>query len=107
MTRKLTDLNKAIYSGMPVYLGHKGTAIFDVKNHEEAKELNKPGMHTSTAMGILICDHGPTHVDAFIHRDPSPNAEIVDQLPLELFYPTSICLEVSHWLAGEYIRFRI
>jgi len=104
MVRKFIDLTQEIYNGMPVYPGHQRTAIFDVKTHEETRELNKPGTHTSTVMGLLMCDHGPTHVDAFIHIDPSPNAESIDQLPLELFYTPAVCLEVSHRMAGEYIK---
>jgi kynurenine formamidase len=103
MAKKLIDLTQEIYNGMPVYPGHQRTALFDVKTHEETKEINKPGTHTSTVMGILMCDHGPTHVDAFTHIDPSPEAESIDQLPLELFYTPAICLNVSHRVAGEYI----
>jgi kynurenine formamidase len=103
MGRKLIDLTQEIYNGMPVYPGHQRTVIFDVKTHEETAELNKPGRHSSTVMGILMCDHGPTHVDAFVHIDPSPKAESIDQLPLDLFYTPAVCLDVSHRKAGEYI----
>ncbi len=71
MTRKLIDLTQEIYNGMPVYPGHQRTVIFDVKTHEETRELNKPGTHTSTVMGLLMCDHGPTHVPD--PTSPGPN----------------------------------
>jgi kynurenine formamidase len=103
MARQLIDLTQEIYNGMPVYPGHQRTVIFDVRTHEETREANKPGTFTSSVMGLLICDHGPTHVDAFIHIDSSPSAESVDQLPLELFYTHAVCLDVSHRKAGEYI----
>lgn len=104
MARKLIDLTQEIYNGMPVYPGHQRTVLFDVKTHEETREMNKAvGPHTSTVMGLLMCDHGPTHVDAFLHIDSSPNAESIDQLPLDLFYTPAVCLEVSHRKAGEYI----
>jgi len=103
MSKKLVDLTQEIYNGMPVYPGHQRTAIFEVKTHAETKEFNKPGTHSSTVLGLLMCDHGPTHVDAFIHIDPSPDAESIDQLPLELFYTPAVCLDVSHRAAGEYI----
>ena len=103
MARKLIDLTQEIYNGMPVYPGHQRTVIFDVKTHEETRELNKPGTHTSTVMGLLMCDHGPTHVDALSHVDSNPKAESIDQLPLELFYTPAVCLDVSHRRAGEYI----
>lgn len=77
MAKKLVDLTQEIYNGMPVYPGHQQIAVFTVKSHEEAKAINKTE-HTSTTMGILICDHGPTHVDAFNHIDPNPAAESID-----------------------------
>jgi len=103
MARKLIDLTQEIYNGMPVYPGHQRTVIFDVKTHEETKETNKPGTHTSIVMGLLMCDHGPTHVDSLMHVDPSPTAASIDQLPLDLFYTRAVCLDVSHRKAGEYI----
>ena len=75
---------------MPVYPGHQRTVLFDVKTHDETRELNKPGRHTSTVMGILMCDHGPTHVDAFNHIDSGPTAESIDQLPLDLFFTPAV-----------------
>jgi len=83
MAKKLVDLTQEIYNGMPVYPGHQRTAIFPAKTHEETKELNKPGMHHSTAMAIIMSDHGPTHVDSFLHMDE--NGEDSDQIPLEYF----------------------
>jgi kynurenine formamidase len=102
MERKLIDLTQRFYN-VCRSIRHQRTVIFDVKTHEETAELNKPGRHSSTVMGILMCDHGPTHVDAFVHIDPSPKAESIDQLPLNLFYTPAVCLDVSHRKAGEYV----
>ncbi len=102
MKGKLVDLSQEIYNGMPVYPGHQRTAIFEAKNHEESRAVNRTAF-SSTTMGILMSDHGPTHVDAFSHLDPSPEAETVDRLPLELFYTPAVCLDVSHRKPGEYI----
>jgi len=95
---KLIDLSQEIYEGMPVYPGHQRTAIFLMKTHEETKVVNKNSKsgHTSMTMGLLISDHGPTHVDAFNHIDPSPDAESIDQLPLEKFYTPAVCLDLSY-----------
>ena len=101
MSRRLVDLTQEIYNGMPVYPGHQRTAIFPVKTHEETKELNKPGTHHSTTMAIIISDHGPTHVDSYLHMEEE--GEDIDQIPLELFYTPAVCLDVSHRVAGEYI----
>jgi kynurenine formamidase len=102
MSFKLIDLTQEIYNGMPVYPGHQRTAIFQVKTHEETKLQNKTE-HTSTTMGVLFCDHGPTHVDAINHIDPSLNAPSIDKIPLDWFYTPGICLDVSRVKLDEYI----
>ena len=33
-----------------------------------------------------MCDHGPTHVDAIAHLDPSDGAPTIDAMPLDTFY---------------------
>ncbi len=54
--------------------------------------------------GLILCDHTSTHVDALCHYDPSPEAESIDELPLEMFYTEAICLDFSHRGAGMDIR---
>jgi kynurenine formamidase len=49
-------------------------------------------------MGLLMSDHGPTHVDAHSHL--KEGTETIDQMPLEDFYTEAICLDVS-FLRGE------
>lgn len=92
---KLVDLSQEIYEGMPVYPSHQRTAIFVVKTHEEMKIAHKT-KYTTASYGILISDHGPTHVDSHNHVNPSPDAESIDELPLELFYTSAVCLDVSY-----------
>ncbi|KAK4546378.1 hypothetical protein LTR36_002055 [Oleoguttula mirabilis] len=43
-----------------------------------------------------MSDHAGTHVDAPKHFDPSPGALSIDQMPLEDFYTSAICLDLSH-----------
>src|SRR5262249_39548528 len=52
---------------------------------------------------IMLCDHGPTHVDALSHLDPSPSAPSIDRMPLDLFYGPGMCLDVSECRPREYI----
>ncbi len=103
---RLIDLTQEIYNGMPVYPGHQRTAIFQVKTHEETK-LQYKTEHTSTTLGILFCDHGPTHVDAINHIDSRPDAPSIDQLPLELFYTKAICLDVSSVKPDQYMTVEV
>jgi Putative cyclase len=37
----------------------------------------------------------PTHVDSFSHLDPDPTAQTIEQMPLDLFYGTAVCLDVT------------
>ncbi|NLY71183.1 MAG: cyclase family protein [Clostridiales bacterium] len=99
MKVKIIDLSQEIYNDMPVYPGHQRTTIFNMKTHEETILVNKTG-YSSITMGLLMSDHGPTHVDAETHIDPSPDAKSIDQIPLEKFYTEAICLDVSH-IRGE------
>ena len=96
---KLIDLSQDIFTGMPVYPSHQRTAIFEIKSHKESALQNASGFSTRTN-GLLMSDHGPTHMDAIAHMDPDPNAPSVDEIPLEDMYTSAICLDVSH-IRGE------
>jgi len=43
---------------------------------------------------LLVSEHGPTHVDAFSHLDPTSDGS-VDRIPLERFYGDAVGLDVS------------
>lgn len=43
-----------------------------------------------------MSDHAGTHVDAPKHFDATPGAKSIDQIPLENFYTSAICLDLSH-----------
>jgi kynurenine formamidase len=60
---KLIDLSQEIYQGMPVYPGHLQTTIWDYHSHEETRKRLEGGF-SYTTRGLIISDHGPTHVDA-------------------------------------------
>lgn len=92
MARKLIDLSQEIYQGMPVYPGHLKTVIWNHHTHEETGP-SFGGKFSYETRGLLLSDHGPTHVDAINHIKPGGRS--IDQLPLELFYTEAICLDVS------------
>jgi kynurenine formamidase len=93
MATKLYDLTQQIYQGMPVWPGHVKTVIWDHDTHEGT--VKTPGGYSWASKGIMLCDHGPTHVDAVSHMDASPNAPTIDREPLEKFYTSATCLDVS------------
>lgn len=99
--QKIYDLTQEIYQGMPVWPGHIKTVMWDHDTHESTKPTANGFSWMSK--GIILCDHGPTHVDAINHIDPTPGAPSIDQIPIEKFYTSGICLDVSDVLPGEYI----
>ena len=96
------DLSQEIYQGMPVYQGHLKTVIWTHATHEETAR-NFEGGFSFTSNGVLLCDHGPTHVDAIKHLDPRPDALAIDQMALGVFYGPATCIDVSHAAPREYI----
>jgi len=99
---KLVDLSQEIYQGMPVYMGHLKTAIWQTHTHEETATKFEGGM-SYACNALVMSDHGPTHVDSISHFDPRPDAPAVDQMALDLFYGESLCLDVSHIQPHAYI----
>lgn len=89
------DLTQEIYTGMPVFPGHLKTIVFDHAAHEETARIMTEG-YSYASKGLLMCDHGPTHVDAVCHINPDPEAPCVDEMPLETFFGPALCLDLSH-----------
>src|SRR5437762_7699410 len=70
---RFIDLSQEIYQGMYVYPGHLKTVIWEHHSHEETAK-NFEGGFSYQSRGLLMSDHGPTHVDALSHLDPRPEA---------------------------------
>lgn len=99
---KLLDLSQEIYQGMYVYPGHLKTVVWEHHSHEETKR-NFEGGFSYQSRGLLMSDHGPTHVDALSHLDPSPEAPTIDNMPLDLFYGEATCIDLSFKEPHSYI----
>ena len=93
---QLIDLSQDIYEGMKVYPGHLKTVQFDHATHEETAPRFDSGFSFQTT-GFMLNDNGPTHVDSFSHLDPDPSAETIEKMPLELFFGTAVCLDVTEF----------
>ncbi|HBY97150.1 MAG TPA: cyclase [Chloroflexi bacterium] len=99
---KFIDLSQEIYQGMYVYTGHLKTVIWTHHEHEDTAP-NFEGGFSYTSNGLLMSDHGPTHVDALSHLDPRPGAPSIEKMPLNTFYGEATCLDVSHKEPRTYI----
>lgn len=91
---QVVDLSQEIYQGMPVYPGHLNTVIWDYHTHESTRGVMESDL-TYATRGIILSDHGPTHVDSISHFDPAPDAPTIDAMGLELFFGPALCIDVS------------
>jgi kynurenine formamidase len=99
---ELIDLSQEIFQGMTVYPGHLKTVIWEHMSHAESG-LKFEGGFSYASQGLLMSDHGPTHVDAVSHLDPSPGAPSIDEMPLSTFYGPGTCIDVSEASPQSYI----
>lgn len=95
---KIIDLSHLIEHRGIAHPRHPRPMVWTWITHEETrKELGTgPDGHASTVKVIQMTDHTGTHVDAPLHFDPSPTALSIDEMPLEDFYGSAICLDLSH-----------
>jgi kynurenine formamidase len=99
---RLVDLSQEIYQGMGVYPGHLKTVVWDHATHAETVSLFEGGF-SFHSQGLMMCDHGPTHVDAISHLDPAEGAPSIDEMPLDTFYGPALCIDVSHVEPPAYV----
>ncbi|HVV89672.1 MAG TPA: cyclase family protein [Solirubrobacterales bacterium] len=99
---RIVDLSQEIFQGMPVYQGHLRTVIWEHEGHAETAERFEGGF-SFQSRGLMLCDHGPTHVDALSHLDPADDAATIDEMDLSQFFGPGTCLDVSAAGPHEYI----
>ena len=92
---QLIDLSQEIFEGAPVFPGHPETTITIVDTFEGTRPRFTDG-YGYTSEKIDMSTHGTTHVDSISHIDPATGAPSIDQIPLEWFYTSAICLDLSH-----------
>jgi kynurenine formamidase len=98
-TSTMVDLSQEIYQGMPVYPGHLNTVIWEYHSHENTLGVFESDLSYATK-GIILSDHGPTHVDSLSHFDPASDATI-DRMDLARFWGPAICIDISDAGPGE------
>lgn len=119
---ELIDLSGPIEEGQPVYPGNQTTGIQVTATHEEsgygwsqtvdeetgaiqrklsAKRRGSDEEHP-LVRSLIVSEHGPTHVDALTHLDPTKD-DSIDELSLDRFYGDAVGLDVSHVNSDEFI----
>lgn len=99
---RLIDLSQEIYQGMQVYPGHLKTVIWEHVSHAETADRFEGGF-SFQSKGLMMNDHGPTHVDAISHLDPRADAPTIDEMNLDTFYGPATCVDLSYKEPQAYI----
>lgn len=92
---EIIDLSRELSVDTQVHPSQPQTKIDVTHDHSQKVTFGKT-TYSHRTLCITLSDHASTHVDAPVHFDPRPNALSVDQIPLENFYTSAICLDLSH-----------
>lgn len=93
--RTFIDLSRELHHRTPTHPAHPPVTMMTWNDHQEIKMADEVRF-TSKSLFMTFGDHAGTHVDAPIHFDGRPGALSVDQMPLENFYTSAFCLDLSH-----------
>lgn len=94
MGLKLIDLSQEIFQGMSVFPIHQKTFIMTNMTHEENMRLTGSKKLGFSARNLLISEHAGTHCDGVYEYNP--DGPTIDKMPLEYFWGSAICLDMSH-----------
>ena len=102
MALKLIDLSQEIFQGMSVFPMHQPTFIMTNMTHED--NMQRTGSKTLgfSARNLLISEHGGTHTDAVWEFLPS--GPTIDHMPMEYFWGSAICVDLTDVPATRYIE---
>lgn len=103
MNLRIIDLTQDIYEGMPLYGIHQKTFIMTNQTHEQSKAATGSDLGFY-ARNLLISEHCGTHSDAVLEFKPG-GMDIVE-MPMECFYGSAICVDLTHKRYPEYIEIK-
>jgi len=92
---EFVDLSREIFHRTQTHPSHPPVVMTVWADHDEKKYAGNT-VFTSKAVYLSMSDHAGTHVDAPVHFDPRPGALSVEQMPLENFYTSAFCIDLSH-----------
>ncbi|TKA23230.1 hypothetical protein B0A50_07623 [Salinomyces thailandicus] len=98
---KLIDLSRDIYHRSPAHPFHPPVCLTPWDTHQPKQAGNT--IFRSASYALSMSDHAGTHVDAPKHFSPEPGALSIDQMPIEDFFTSAICLDLSHVELGAAI----
>ncbi len=89
------DLSREIFHRTQTHPSHPPVIVTTWYDHDEKKSAGDT-VFSSKALSLAMSDHAGTHVDAPVHFDARPGALSIDEMPLERFYTSGICLDLAH-----------
>ncbi|MDK2564006.1 cyclase family protein [Romboutsia sedimentorum] len=102
MSLKVIDLSQEIFEGMSIFPMHQPTFIMTNMTHEENMKQTGSKSLGFSARNLLISEHGGTHCDAVWEYKPS--GETIENMPLEYFFGSAICIDLSNIPYSRYIE---
>src|SRR5699024_11198902 len=99
---KLIDLSQEIFEGMSLFPIHQPTFIMTNMTHEENMKLTGSTTLGFSARNLLISEHAGTHTDGV--SEYKPGGLSVDNMPLEYFWGSAICIDLTHIRYPNYIE---
>ncbi len=91
----LIDLSREIAHRMQGFPTHPPVIIAPFGSHDDVRDTEGVA-YSSATLAVSFGDHAGTHVDAPKHFDARPEAEGIDEMPLENFFTQALCLDLSH-----------
>ncbi len=92
---EFVDLSRELFHRTQTHPSHPPMVMTVWGDHDE-KKIAGNTVFSSKAVYLSMSDHAGTHVDAPVHFDPRPGALSVEQMPLENFYTSAFCIDLSH-----------
>jgi len=102
MSLRLIDLSQEIYQGMSIFPMHQPTFIMTNMTYEENMKKTGSKKLGFSARNLLLSEHAGTHTDAVSEFHPSGPA--IDRMPLEYFWGSAICVDLSGIPPTRYIE---
>lgn len=104
MNMKIIDLSQIITHQAEVPRGVQTPLFWKQETHDETAKLFEHGGISFAMNGFIMGEHTSTHVDAYNHYDPSPDALSVEKIPLDRFITPALCIDLSMVPPFEFIE---
>ena len=92
---RLHDLSQDVSQQTQMHPLHPRVEVYPFESHANSLAALGTGFSYRSNL-VMMSDHASTHVDAYTHFDPDPEAATIDQMPLDRFCGEAVCVDLSH-----------